>query len=474
MEEGRKRAAALAEQILKYARNEMMVALRFLDLALSRLKYLPERSESMETDGAYLYYDPWFVFKLYEDEDNALNRTYLHTIFHCVFYHPFVNVDTVDRRRWDLACDIAVEGILNELELKKLEHPRQAEQNSELQKIVAASGKATAERIYRYLTKRHIPEKKLKAWEELFARDCHDAWYIDKNPEHNARNSVDAQTAGGTQKGGASQEEEGSGGQTGGSGTLAAGLVESNALSKAEWEKISARIKVDLETISNGRNGTSEYLLQNITEVNRERYDYTSFLQKFAVLGEAMQINDDEFDYNFYTYGLSLYRNVPLIEPLEYKDVKRIKEFVLAIDTSGSVQGDLVQKFVQKTYNVLKSTESFFSKINLHIIQCDDQIQEDRKITSQEEFDAYFQTMELHGFGGNNEIKLFSYVSDLIRAGEFQNLKGMIYFTDGYGIFPEQKPEYDVAFVFVENERWPIPEDIPPWVIKLVLEEESI
>ena len=50
----------------------------------------------------------------------------------------------------------------------------------------------------------------------------------------------------------------------------------------------------------------------------------------------------------------------------------------------------------------------------------------------------------------------------------------MIYFTDGYGIFPEKKPDYDVAFVFVENERWPIPTDIPPWVIKLVLEKEDL
>ena len=30
---------------------------------------------------------------------------------------------------------------------------------------------------------------------------------------------------------------------------------------------------------------------------------------------------------------------VALIEPLEYKDVKRIREFVIAIDTSGSVAG---------------------------------------------------------------------------------------------------------------------------------------
>ena len=86
---------------------------------------------------------------------------------------------------------------------------------------------------------------------------------------------------------------------------------------------------------------------------------------------------------------------MPLIEPLEYKEVRRIREFVIAIDTSGSVSGELVQRFIQKTYNILQSIESFFSKINVHIIQCDADIQEDKKITCREEFDEYLKTMKI-------------------------------------------------------------------------------
>lgn len=124
-------------------------------------------------------------------------------------------------------------------------------------------------------------------------------------------------------------------------------------------------------------------------------------------MGEAMKVNDDEFDYIFYTYGLKLYEKMPLIEPLEYKNIEAIKEFVIAIDTSGSTSGELVQKFVQKTYNILKSTESFFAKINLHIIQCDTDIQEDAKITCQEDFDQYLKTMEIHGQGGTDFRPVF-------------------------------------------------------------------
>ena len=94
------------------------------------------------------------------------------------------------------------------------------------------------------------------------------------------------------------------------------------------------------------------------------------------------------------------------------------------------------------------------------------------KITSQEEFDQYIKTMTLKGFGGNNEIALFTYVDNLMKSKEFTNLKGMIYLTDGYGIYPKKKPDYDVAFVFV-NDRYEIPE-VPPWVIKLILQKDEI
>ena len=150
-----------------------------------------------------------------------------------------------------------------------------------------------------------------------------------------------------------------------------------------------------------------------------------------------MKINDDEFDYVFYTYGLKLHRKMPLIEPLEYKDVKRIREFAIIIDTSGSVSGELVQTFIKKTYTILKNTESFFSKINLHIIQCDAEVQEAVKITSQDEFDKYLSNMKLKGFMVRISVLHLAMWTDLLKR-EFTRLKGVIYFTDGWGTFPER------------------------------------
>ena len=67
---------------------------------------------------------------------------------------------------------------------------------------------------------------------------------------------------------------------------------------------------------------------------------------------------------------------------------------------------------------------------------------------------------------------MFSLVEELRHNKEFTNLKGLIYFTDGYGIFPEKKPDYETAFVFVQD-GYEIPE-VPPWAIRLVLQKEDI
>lgn len=127
-------------------------------------------------------------------------------------------------------------------------------------------------------------------------------------------------------------------------------------------------------------------------------------------MGETIQVNDDEFDYIYYTYGLSRYGNMPLVEPLEYKDANKIRDFVIAVDTSASCRGEVVQAFLNKTYQIMQREREFFQKINVHIIQCDNEVQSDTKITCKEEFDAFMQSGKARGFGSTDFRPVFQYV----------------------------------------------------------------
>ena len=459
-EDRQDKALRLADEILKLSQSTLMIKLRFLDMALSRFRLTP-REGVLGTDGRAFCFDPWRVLEMYRANRYDVNRLTLHSLVHCIAGHMFTD-PAVDRRLWDLACDMAAENVVLELDVSAEEAPERSGKMTELRRFSGKNGLLTAPRIYARLRSAQPGETRLRELETLFRRDDHTLWY---------------QTAGRLLTGEEPEEQEGDepNGRVPELRTAAADEVlplNEEEENRRFWKYVAERIQTDLETTSVKYGAMAGTLLQNLREVNREHHDYADFLRRFAVSGETMKLDTDEFDYIYYTYGLSLYGNLPLIEPLEYRDTKRIKEFVIAIDTSGSVKGELVQRFVEKTYSVLMQQESFFTKINLHIIQCDAVVQEDKKITDREGFEEYLKTMQIRGLGGTDYRPVFEYVDGLVRAGEFTNLKGLIYFTDGFGRFPAKQPDYLTAFVFLNDEL--ANPQVPVWAIRLVLQSDEI
>ena len=54
-----------------------------------------------------------------------------------------------------------------------------------------------------------------------------------------------------------------------------------------------------------------------------------------------------------------------------------------------------------------------------------------------------------------------------IQKGEIRQLRGLLFFTDGDGIFPPTAPSFDTAFVFLNHETEK--HAIPDWGIRLNL-----
>ena len=418
----------LAAQVMRLAHDDLLIHLRFFDTALAELKMVDnlsgkaaDRSAFLMTDGAVCYYDPVGVLKAYMAEKGSVTRALLHVLLHCIFFHSF-QYDKLDAETWDLAADIAVENVIQEMGLSGVALEADQDRERKLRVLKEDVGALTAEKLYRYFRLTPPTPSEREELKRLFYRDSHELW----KP------------------------------------------AEELVMTQEQWKKISERVKADLKSFTKGRPG-AETLEKNLEEATRDRYDYGEILRRFTVTGEDITVNDDEFDYIYYTYGLSTYGNMPLVEPLEYKEIHKVKEFVIAIDTSASCRGSVVRSFLNKTYSILKGTENFFHKVNVHIIQCDQEVQSDTKITCDDDFETFMKYGKLKGFGATDFRPVFTYVEELKGRGEFENLKGLIYFTDGYGIYPTKKPDYDVIFAFLGEDEHRMP--VPPWSMKVILEE---
>lgn len=419
----------VSRKILISSRNELYMKMRFLDVALSSLPFiLDQGTEGLGTDGIYLYYNPQYLGGLYRENRVSVNRLYLHLVLHGIFRH-MIRRKGREKRLYDLSCDIVTESMIDSMQHRCVLKSRSLLRRETYRNLKKEMKVLTAEKVYGVLNSRPLSEQELLRLEQEFRTDDHSYWPSDD--EQRKQNEIENQ-----------------------------------------WQSISEQMETDMDTFSQEGSSASGDLVDQVKVENRERFDYRQFLRKFAVLKEEMEVDPDSFDYVFYSYGLSLYGNMPLIEPQEWKEVQKVEEFVIVIDTSMSCSGELVRKFLEETYGVLSENDSFFRKVNIHIIQCDDQIQTDQKITCKEELVEYMEHLELRGEGGTDFRPAFLYVEQLIRQHTFERLKGLIYFTDGRGIYPSKMPSYETAFVFMEEDYEDV--DVPPWAIKILLEAEEL
>ena len=420
---------SIGRKILAAARNELYLKMRFMDVALSSLIFvLDEGACGMGTDGLYLYYHPQYLGGLYREDRVMVNRIYLHLVLHGIFRH-MIRRKGREEERYSLACDIVTESIIDGMRHRCVLRSRSWLRRETYRRLGKEMKVLTAEKVYGALEKWNLSEAEFARLAGEFRVDDHSYWPADDDQKKQSQ-------------------------------------IEN------QWQDISEQMETDMETFSKEASQESGHLIDQVKVENRVRFDYRQFLRKFSVLKEEMAVDEDTFDYVFYSYGLSFYGNMPLIEPQEWKEVQKVEEFAIVIDTSMSCSGELVKKFLEETYGVLSENDSFFRKVNIHIIQCDDQVQTDQKIESEEDLKNYMEHLELKGEGGTDFRPAFAYVENLMKQHAFERLKGLLYFTDVRGTYPSKMPPYETAFVFMKEDYEDV--DVPPWAMKLVLEEEDL
>ncbi len=240
-----------------------------------------------------------------------------------------------------------------------------------------------------------------------------------------------------------------------------------------QWKETSERMEAEL--LASGKEASQDRgSLDRILSIsNRRRTDYREFLRKFAILREVTTIDPDSFDYGFYNYGLEVYGNMPLIEENEYREMNRIRTLVIAIDTSASCQEILVQRFLNETAAVLRNIGQFFSSSEVHIIECDEHVQDEIVVRDISDLEKYAESFHVKGGFGTDFRPVFSYIEEKRRTGEIRDMEALMYFTDGMGIYPEKPTDYDTAFVFFNDEELD-DSKVPDWAMKLYIRGEKL
>lgn len=393
-------------------------------------------SAPLATDGEHLFYDPEAVCLLFKMNADGLRYLFLHTHLHCLCLHiisePFY---TISR------CSVPAPGFYTP-QAHSLLPDSCAPQTHSLSDFTPWDIQCDQEADA--LAARLLPPH--KCFPRL--RDSHQFWP------------------------GRLISDSGCGPRA--SAAETAGHLSASELSTLEhlhqlWENSSNVFRDSADPAkSSGKRGHSPGRSSEEADLKAaSSTDYRHFLRRFTVPREETLLDVETFDYIPYYWGLTHYDGIPFIEPLEYREVNRLDELAIAIDTSGSCSGRIVRRFLEETWSLLRQRENFFSHMRLHLIQCDSIIQEHRIFTSVEEWEASIRDLKILGHGDTDFCPVFKLLDDLIAQKEIRHLRGLLYFTDGDGIYPTTPPAYDTAFVFLNHELEK--HEIPRWGIRLNL-----
>ncbi len=134
-----------------------------------------------------------------------------------------------------------------------------------------------------------------------------------------------------------------------------------------------------------------------------------------------------------------LYRGIYL--PSLSSDLLRI---VVAIDSSGSVDDNLVRIFLGEVESIMGQYPNF----EIDIIIADAKIQSHQVFLAGEPL-----SYEIQGRGGTDFDVVFQYIDENI---DYPTV--LLYFTDGYGTYPKDPPSYDTLWIMPDELEVPFGE----------------
>ncbi|MFW5865265.1 MAG: VWA-like domain-containing protein [Candidatus Izemoplasmataceae bacterium] len=479
MEGSRETLGKVALKIIFSAKTDLYLKMRFFHIGLGYLEAintedLTSETTTLGTDAKHLFYNPKWLISMYQQDKNLINRTLIHLLLHCIYKHVFFKSLYINEKLWWVSCDIFTEKLIDDLNLDYLKRKGQEERTKIYDYLSTKKLIKSSNDIYHILLEND--EYDLSYLASVFYLDDH-RWWLSKsekeslskdNDGNNGSNYETPQTSNNDRMDTSNKEDK-----------RDSKLNSENHLNRKEqekteihWHDIAAQISLDLDSFNKSIGTENSFMKTSLKVLLKEKHNYKEMLKQFMVPKEIYKEDLDAFDPIYYTFGLNYYGNMPLIEYLEYKEVKVIDELVIIIDTSGSTQGQLIQNFIEETYSIIQQTTPSNLNYKIVIIQADNKVQDVQTINNQKELKEYMNNFTVYGMGGTDFRPGFDKVDNLIKNKALTRLKGILYFTDGYGIYPESRPPYETMFVFYDDDYNNY--QVPLWASKIVISEDDL
>jgi len=408
------------------ARTRLIIDNPFLGALVLRLPVVaadPSWCETTATDARKIFYNPAYIDALDVDE---MQFALAHEALHCALSH-FARRGHRDKRKWDIACDLAINPLLK------------AEGFKLPVGVLMLDGfeGMTAEEIYPSI-------------EDTFEEECHDKHVYDNdsnikpNPQEADRGKgSEPEQKSDTESSGRPQQhpqehqsvkpppEQ----QDNGENKGASGAPQPPPLSQTEKENLATQWQQRLagaaqQAMQAGKLGGS--LARLIDYFLQPQLPWRSLLAHYF----SMNARDD------YSYSRpSSRRGDPAIYPALRSGQVNV---VIALDTSGSISDEDMREFISEV-DAIKS----HVKARITLLACDLQLEEGAPWIF-DPWEAFSLPKKFTGGGGTAFAPVFDWIDSCDIQPDL-----LIYFTDAQGEIPKQPPAYPVIWLIKGKEQVP-------------------
>ncbi len=374
---------------LQRSRVQMLLKMPFLGQIAMQLKLVEDKSiKTAATNGKEYLYNPEFVDKLKEKELNFLTA---HEVFHVLLGHMWRGVfnNKLDNEIMNIAEDFVINGMIHDMDPQEelFKMPKKGCFNKEYRGM-------NCEDIFKLLREDQDFTKMVKR-----KLDKNQTITLDVHP-------------------------------------LPEDILNGTVPTEQEIAGIVAKAKHGTSTgaSANGGGGSAigeigelpQSVKDLIEQILRPQKNWRQILKEF--------IQPDVSDYGFTPPDKRLHY-YDFVLPAWTEPEDTLRNIVVAVDTSGSVNVDLVKIFLRE---VVDCIHQFGGIVTGKLIFCSHIIPENGVHDLQDALSA-----KIPAGGGTNFRPVFEWVERNMK----NDCSGVIYFTDGEGKFPEQEPPYPLLWV---------------------------